>query len=81
MRHFEFLDTWSFVLNRHDNESERSGCLHLDGRGDQRMEMLGIHNRLRNAFQPPDKTRADFVVAITIDRPDMFGKPIWGGLE
>ena len=94
-RHFDFLDKWSFVLNRHHNESECSGCLHLDGRGDQRMEMLGIHNRLRNAFQPPDKARADFVVAnkggdldayvIHFDDLERFGgaalKPIWEGLS
>ena len=94
-RHFDFLDKWSFVLNRHNNESECSGCLHLDGRGDQRMEMLGIHNRLRNAFQPPDKARADFVVAnkggdldayvIHFDDLERFGgaalKPIWEGLS
>ena len=50
-KHFGFLaKEWAFKLHRHNNESDRSGCLHLDGRGEQRMEMLGIHDRRRNTF-------------------------------
>ena len=57
--HFSFLhDQWEFKLDRHQNEANRSGCLHVDAKGDQRMEMLGIHSRQRNVSNPPEKCRA-----------------------
>jgi hypothetical protein len=57
--HFSFLhDDWGFLLDRHCAEANRSGCLHVDAKGRQRMEMLGIHSRRRNVSQPPDKRKA-----------------------
>jgi len=96
--HFGFLaKEWQFVLHRHNNETERSGCLHLDGRGEQRMEMLGVHDRRRNTFQPPDKTRSPSVVKVAnrkadldayvvhMDSPAQFGgaalKPTWESIS
>lgn len=96
--HFGFLaKEWQFVLHRHNNETERSGCLHLDGRGEQRMEMLGLHDRRRNTFQPPDKTRPPSVVKVAnkradldayvvhMDSPAQFGgaalKPTWESIS
>ena len=48
--HFGFMHkNWKFTsLDRHASASSRSGCLHLDKRGTQRMEMLGLHGRGRN---------------------------------
>ena len=42
-KHFEFLLNHDFKLYR------TSGDLGIDPKGDQRMEMIGIHNRMRNA--------------------------------
>jgi len=57
--HFSFLhDQWTYRLDRHQHESNRSGCLHVDAKGEQRMEMLGIHSRQRNASRPPERSRA-----------------------
>lgn len=95
-KQFNFLaDDWSFKLNRHNTESERSGCLHLDARGLQRMEMLGIHDRRRNLHQPSDRRRADVPVAhpegdldayvVHFDHPEQFGgdvvKPIFNAIS
>lgn len=56
--HFNFLhDRWEFKLDRHQHEANRSGCLHVDAKGAQRMEMLGIHSRQRNVNHPPEKSR------------------------
>ena len=53
-KHFEFLhDGWRFHLDRHAHENGTSGCLHLDRRGEQRMEMLGVRSQRRNAKQVP----------------------------
>ena len=95
--HFSFLhEHWSFTLDRHNAGSNRRGCLHLDVRGEQRMEMLGIHSRQRNASLPPDKTRRGrHAVAnnkgdldayvVHFDRPDLFGGPrlrqLWNDLS
>lgn len=95
-RHFDFLaNEWGFKLDRHNTESERSGCLHLDGRGEQRMEMLGIHDRRRNLHQPSDRRRPGMPVAhsegdldayvVHFDHPDKFGgnvvKPIFNAIS
>ena len=56
--HFHFLhDEWDFLLDRHHSETNRSGCLHVDVKGNQRMEMLGIRSRQRNMSNPPEKCR------------------------
>lgn len=96
-KHFSFLhEHWSFALDRHKNGTNRRGCLHLDLKGEQRMEMLGIHSRQRNSFQPPDKARRGrHAVAnhrgdldayvVHFDRPDLFGGPalrqLWNDLS
>ena len=96
-KHFSYLKDWKYKLHRHNKETERSGCLHLDGRGEQRMEMLGVHDRRRNTFQPPDKTRSPSVVQVAnrngdldayvvhMDNPAQFGaaalKPIWESIS
>ena len=93
--HFEFLADWGFKLDRHSTESERSGCLHLDGRGEQRMEMLGVHDRRRNLHQPSDRLRPAIPVAhpegdldayvVHFDHPEKFGsgvvKPIFNAIS
>jgi hypothetical protein len=62
--HFRFMyRDWRFHLNRHCGGSGRSGCLHLDQQGEQRMEMLGVHSRRRNVYQPPERTRSGLKVA------------------
>ena len=50
-KHFEFLLNHDFKLYR------TSGDLGIDPKGDQRMEMIGIHNRMRNAHAPPNKNK------------------------
>ena len=61
--HFSFLKTWQFKLDRHSNESNTTGCLHLDKRGSQRMEMLGIRSRGRNKHHPPNIKRPQIQIA------------------
>ena len=95
-KHFDFLtNDWSFKLDRHNTGSERSGCLHLDGRGEQRMEMLGIHDRRRNSHKPPDLRRPGMTLAhregdldayvVHSDHPERFGsnvvKPIFNAIS
>ena len=95
--HFGFLaKDWDFKLGRHMSKSGRSGCLHLDGRGGQRMEMLGIHDWRRNKHQPPDMkldralqvanpTAALDAYVVHMDSPAQFGgavlKPIWNAIS
>ena len=52
--HFAFLhDQWEFKLNRHQHEANRSGCLHVDAKGEQTCEncrsvrqMFGLHFKI-----------------------------------
>ena len=95
-KQFNFLaNEWSFKLDRHSAESERSGCLHLDAQGWQRMEMLGIHDRRRNLHQPCDRRRPGVAVVhpegdldayvVHLDHPEQFGsdavKPIFNAIS
>ena len=48
---FSFLHNFEFTLNR------AAGDLGLDGKGEQRMLMLGLHQWRRNLHQPPDRRR------------------------
>ena len=52
--HFNFMHkNWKFTsLDRHASTSGKLGCLHLDKRGAQRMEMLLLHARGRNGNKP-----------------------------
>ena len=61
--HFSFLNTWQFKLDRHSSKSNTTGCLHLDKRGSQRMEMLGIRSRGRNKNHPPNIKRPQIHIA------------------
>ena len=61
--HFSFLKTWQFKLDRHSTKSNTTGCLHLDKRGSQRMEMLGICSRGRNKHNPPNNKRQHIKIA------------------
>ena len=93
---FGFLaNEWIFKLDRHNTGCGRSGCLHLDGRGEQRMEMLGIHDRRRNSHKPPDLRRPSTPVAhpkgdldayvVHLDYSERFGsnvvKPIFNAIS
>ena len=62
---FGFLHAdWRFSLNRQsDAGAGSSGCLFLDPRGKQRMEMLGVHSRRRNPHKPPERRRPGVEVA------------------
>lgn len=90
-KHFSFLRTWDFKLNR----CGVAGCLWLDGRGAQRMEMLGIHSRGRNEHVPPERARPGLLVAnkkgdldayvVHLDHPAEFAnhaaKGLWNALS
>jgi hypothetical protein len=52
--HFSFFKTWQFKMDRHSTESNTTGCLHLDKRGSQCMEMLGICDQGHNKHHPPN---------------------------
>ena len=55
-RHFGFLENeWQFNLHRDPGACGQSGCLHVDGRGAQRMEMTGIRSSNRNKHRRPDR--------------------------
>ena len=55
-RHFNFLHKgWKFTLDRNYTKSPTSGCLHLDKKGGQRMEMGGIHHRSYNITKRPKR--------------------------
>jgi hypothetical protein len=61
--HFSFLKTWQFKLDRHSYESNTTGCQHLDKRGNQCMEMLGIRSRGCNKHCPPNIKRPQIQIA------------------
>jgi len=52
--HVSFLKTWQFKLDHHSTKPNTTGCLHLDKKGSQRMEMLGIRSQGRNKHNPPN---------------------------
>ena len=85
--HFAFLhDDWRFSLNRQsDSGAGSSGCLFLDTQGGQRMEMLGIHSRRRNANKPPERRRPWVKVANPSGDLDSYvvhmDQPRFGGPE
>ena len=85
--HFAFLHTdWRFSLNRQsDSGAGSSGCLFLDGQGGQRMEMLGIHSRRRNANKRPERRRPWVKVANPAGDLDSYvvhmDAPRFGGPE
>jgi hypothetical protein len=61
--HFSFLKTWQFKLDRHSTESNTTGFLHLDKRGSQRMEMLGICSQGCNKHHLPNITSPQIHIA------------------
>ena len=55
-QHFGFLQhEWRFGLHRDPEACGLSGSLHMDERGEQRMEMVGIRSNHRNKHRPPDR--------------------------
>jgi hypothetical protein len=60
---FSFLKTCEFKLDRYSRESKLSGCLHLDKRGRQHMDMMGVHNLSHNKHHPPDSKRQQLQIA------------------
>jgi hypothetical protein len=89
--HFAFLHKdWQFHLDRHCSESGISGCLYLDARGAQRMEMLGLRKP-----RGPHASRSSIEVAnadadldayvVHVDEPERFGgaqlKGLWNDIS